>query len=101
MSNAPYYVYGMRGGVKLGDQTMVDGMIKDGLWCSFCDVHMGSHAEYTAKKAGVTRQAQDEFAAKSHQKAAAAIAAGKFKAEIVPVEIPGTKGPTIVDTDES
>ena len=52
MSNAPYYVYGMRNGVKLGDQTMVDGMIKDGLWCSSCDVHMGGHAEYTAKKAG-------------------------------------------------
>ena len=63
MSNAPYYIYGMRGGVKLGDQTMVDGMIKDGLWCAFCDVHMGGHAEYTAKKAGVTREAQDEFAA--------------------------------------
>src|SRR5581483_7554259 len=67
MSNAPYYVYGMRAGVKLGDQTMVDGMIRDGLWCSFCDVHMGGHAEYTAKKAGVTRQQQDEFAAQSHR----------------------------------
>ncbi len=55
MSNAPYYIYGMRGGVKLGDQTLVDGMIKDGLWCAFCDVHMGGHAEYTAKKAGVSR----------------------------------------------
>jgi acetyl-CoA C-acetyltransferase len=101
MSNAPYYNYGMRSGVKLGDQTIVDGMIKDGLWCSFCDVHMGSHAEYTAKKAGVTRQMQDEFAAKSHQKAIAAIDAGKFKDEIVPIQIPGKKGPTTVDTDES
>src|SRR3954464_3052431 len=73
MSNAPYYVYGMRNGVKLGDQPMVDGMIKDGLWCAFCDVHMGGHAEYTAKKAGVTREQQDEFAAKSHAKAIAAI----------------------------
>jgi acetyl-CoA C-acetyltransferase len=100
MSNAPYYTYGMRGGVKLGDQTLVDGMIKDGLWCSFCDVHMGSHAEYTAMKAGVTRAMQDEFSVKSHQKAAAAIEAGKFKAEIVPVQIPGRKGPTTVDTDE-
>ena len=72
MSNAPYYVYGMRNGVKLGDQTMVDGMIKDGLWCASCDVHMGGHAEYTAKKAGVTRQQQDEFAAASHRKAVAA-----------------------------
>src|SRR5512132_4124546 len=49
MSNAPFYNYGMRGGVKLGDQTIADGAIKDGLWCSFCDVHMGGHAEYTAK----------------------------------------------------
>ena len=100
MSNAPYYVYGMRNGVKLGDQSMVDGMIKDGLWCAFCDVHMGSHAEYTARKAEVTRERQDEFAAASHRKAVAAIEAGKFKAEIVPVQIPGRKGPTTVDTDE-
>src|SRR3954463_2094805 len=101
MSNAPFYVYGMRNGVKLGDQQMVDGMIKDGLWCAFCDVHMGGHAEYTAKKAGVTRAQQDEFAAKSHAKAIAAMEAGKFKDEIVRVEIPGRKGPTVVDTDES
>ena len=100
MSNAPYYNYGMRGGVKLGDQMLVDGMIKDGLWCAFCDVHMGGHAEYTAKKAGITRQAQDEFSAQSHKKAIAAIEAGKFKSEIVPVQIPGKKGPTTVDTDE-
>lgn len=100
MSNAPYYVYGMRGGVKLGDQQMVDGMIKDGLWCAFCDVHMGGHAEYTATKAGVTRAQQDEFAAQSHKKAIAAQQAGKFKAEIAPVTIAGRKGPTVVDTDE-
>ena len=101
MSNAPYYNYGMRGGVKLGDQTLVDGMIKDGLWCAFCDIHMGGHAEYTAKKAGVTRQQQDEFAAKSHAKAVAAMDAGKFKNEIVAVQIPGRKGPTIIEIDES
>jgi acetyl-CoA C-acetyltransferase len=100
MSNGPYYVYGMRSGVKLGDQKLVDGVIKDGLWCSACDVHMGGHAEYTAKKAGITRQQQDEFAASSHRKAVAAIESGKFKSEIVPVEIAGKKGPTIVDTDE-
>jgi acetyl-CoA C-acetyltransferase len=100
MSNAPYYNYGMRGGVKLGDQTLVDGMIRDGLWCSFCDVHMGGHAEYTAKKAGVTREMQDDFAAKSHRKAVAAIESGKFKDEIVAVQIPGRKGPTTIDTDE-
>jgi acetyl-CoA C-acetyltransferase len=100
MSNAPHYVFGMRGGVKIGDQTMVDGMIKDGLWCGTCDVHMGSHAEYTATKAGVTRAQQDEFAAASHAKAVAAQAAGKFATEIVPVEIPGRKGPTMVSVDE-
>src|SRR4051812_15372967 len=72
MSNAPFYVSGMRNGVKLGDQQMVDGMIKDGLWCAFCDVHMGGHAEYTATKAKVTRQQQDEFSAESHRKAIAA-----------------------------
>ena len=100
MSNAPYYVYGMRNGVKLGDQTMIDGMIRDGLWCSSCDVHMGGHAEYTAKKAGVTRRQQDEFAAASHRKAVEAQRAGKFAAEIVPVTIPGKKGDTVVDADE-
>src|SRR5437763_14976414 len=96
MSNAPYYVYGMRSGVKLTDQKMVDGMIKDGLWCASCDVHMGGHAEYTARKAGVTREDQDEFAAASHRKAVSAIEAGKFKGEIAPVQIAGKKGPTTV-----
>jgi acetyl-CoA C-acetyltransferase len=100
MSNAPYYVYGMRNGVKLGDQQMIDGMIKDGLWCSSCGVHMGSHAEYTAEKAKLTRQQQDEFAAASHKKAVAAQQGGKFKGEIAPVTIKGKKGDTVVDTDE-
>jgi acetyl-CoA C-acetyltransferase len=100
MSNAPYYVYGMRNGVKLGDQKMIDGMIKDGLWCASCDVHMGGHAEHTARKAKITREQQDQFAAQSHAKAVAAIEGGKFKSEIVAVEVPGKKGPTIVDTDE-
>jgi acetyl-CoA C-acetyltransferase len=101
MSNAPFYVYGYRSGVKFGDQTLVDGLIRDGLWCSFCDVHMGGHAEYTAKKAGITRQMADEFSAASHRKAVEAIKAGKFREEIVPVEVPGRKGPTVVDTDEN
>ncbi|HEX5437115.1 MAG TPA: acetyl-CoA C-acetyltransferase [Gemmatimonadaceae bacterium] len=100
MSNAPYYNYGMRSGVKFGDQTLVDGLIKDGLWCSFCDVHMGGHAEYTARKAGITREMQDAFALESHRKAVAAIDAGRFKDEIVPVKISGRKGTTTVDTDE-
>ena len=101
MSNAPHYVRGMRNGIKFGAQSMLDGLLTDGLWCSFYERHMGGHAEYTAKKAGITRARQDEFALESHQKAVAAIAAGRFKAEIAPVEIAGKKGPTIVDTDES
>jgi acetyl-CoA C-acetyltransferase len=100
MSNAAFYVYGMRNGVKFGDQTLVDGLIRDGLWCSFCEVHMGGHAEYTANKAGITREMADQFSVQSHQKAVAAQQAGKFKEEIVPVEIAGRKGPTIVDADE-
>jgi acetyl-CoA C-acetyltransferase len=100
MSNAPFYVQGMRNGVKLGDQQMVDGVIKDGLWCATCNVHMGGHAEYTAKKAHVSRQAQDEFAAESHRRAIAAQDAGKFKREIIPVAIPGKKGATVIDSDE-
>jgi acetyl-CoA C-acetyltransferase len=100
MSSAPYYVYGMRNGVKLGDQSMVDGMIKDGLWCATCDVHMGGHAEYTAKKASVSRAEQDDFAAASHRKAVAAQKEGRFKQEIAPVTIKGRKGDTVVDQDE-
>jgi acetyl-CoA C-acetyltransferase len=100
MSNAPYYMYGMRNGVKLGDQKLVDGMIRDGLWCAVCDVHMGGHAEYTARKAGLSREEQDRFAAESHAKAVAAQAGGKFAAEIAPVSIPGRKGPTVVSVDE-
>jgi acetyl-CoA C-acetyltransferase len=86
MSNAPHYVYGMRGGIKAGDQPLVDGMIRDGLWDSFSNTHMGNLAEYTAKKAGVSRQDQDEFALASHKKAVAAMEACHFKAETLPVE---------------
>jgi acetyl-CoA C-acetyltransferase len=100
MSNAPHYVLGMRGGVKIGNQTMVDGMIHDGLHCSSCDVHMGRHAEHTAAKGNVTRERQDAFAAQSHARAVAAQQGGEFDAEIVPVEVPGRKGPTIVSQDE-
>ena len=101
MSNAPHLVTGMRNGIKFGAQTMQDALIKDGLWCSFYNRHMGGHAEYTAKKAGITRQRQDEFAYQSHMKAVAAIEAGRFVNEIVKVEIAGKKGVTVVDTDES
>ena len=100
MSASPHYVYGMRMGIKAGNQTMVDGMIHDGLWDSFGTVHMGSYAEYTAEKAGVSRKDQDEFAYQSHRKAVAAMEAGKFAAEIVPVEVAGKGGPTKVSQDE-
>ena len=100
MSASPHYVYGMRGGVKAGNATMVDGMIHDGLWDSFGNVHMGSYAEYTAAKAGVTRQDQDAFALASHQKAVAAAETGKFSAEILPVEVAGKAGPTVLAADE-
>jgi len=101
MSNAPHYVYGMRGGIKAGNSELVDGMIRDGLWDSFSNTHMGNLAEYTAKKAGISREEQDEFALKSHQKAVKAMESCFFKAETVPVEISGTKGVTVVDKDES
>src|SRR5213592_2222862 len=100
MSNAPHYVYGMRGGIKVGNRELVDGMIRDGLWDSFSDVHMGSLAEYTAQKAAVSRADQDRFALASHQKAVAAMTACRFKAEIVPVEVPGRGTPTLIEKDE-
>ena len=100
MSNAPHYVYGMRGGIKAGNSQLVDGMIHDGLWDSFSNTHMGNLAEYTAKKAGVSRADQDRFALASHQKAVAAMAACRFKAETVPVAVPGRKGPTVIEKDE-
>jgi len=101
MSGAPHYVYGMRNGIKAGNQTMVDGMIHDGLWDSFGCCHMGEYAEYTAQKAGVSRADQDTFAYESHRKAVAATEAGKFKAEILPVQVPGRGGPTTLAADES
>ena len=101
MSTVPYYVRGMRGGVKFGNQTMEDGLIHDGLWCSFGACHMGGHAEYTAAKAGVSRADADAFSLRSHQKAVTAIEEGRFRDEIVPVEVKGRRGVTVVDTDES
>jgi acetyl-CoA C-acetyltransferase len=80
---------------------MVDGMIHDGLWDSFGCCHMGEYAEYTAEKAGVTREDQDRFAYQSHRKAIEAAEAGKFKAEILPVQVPGKSGPTSVAADEA
>ncbi len=101
MSASPHYLYGMRGGIKAGHQTLVDGMIHDGLWDSFGDNHMGSYAEYTAQKASISREDQDEFAYHSHRKAVAAMESGRFTAEILPVEVVGRKGTTVVSHDES
>jgi len=100
MSNVPFYLRNHRGGVKFGDQTLQDGLIYDGLWCSFGNCHMGGYAEYTADKVGISREAADTFAYNSHMKAVAAIEGGKFKDEILPVEIKHRKGVDLVDTDE-
>jgi acetyl-CoA C-acetyltransferase len=101
MSNAPYYLFGHRGGVKAGHGQLVDGVIHDGLWCAFEACHMGGHAEYTAFKAGITRADADAFALASHRKAIAAIDGGCFRDEIVPVEVRARKGTAVIDTDEA
>lgn len=101
MSQAPYLSMGVRDGFRMGDQTLIDSMIHDGLWCAFNDYHMGITAENISDQYEVTRQEQDEFAAWSQEKAAKAIQEGKFKDEIVAVEIPQRKGePIIFNTDE-
>jgi len=103
MSNCPFIISSaVRKGHKLGNQTMYDAMIYDGLWDSFTDQHMGLLGEFTAEHSNISREAQDEFAYNSHMKAVKAIQAGLFKDEIVPVEIPQRKGePIIFDTDET
>jgi len=101
MSNAPYVLPTSRWGQRMGDSTMVDTMIKDGLWDAFYDYHMGVTAENIAEKWGLTREMQDEFALSSQLKAEKAVKEGRFKDEIVPVEIPQRKGdPIVFDTDE-
>jgi len=101
MNLGPYLLPGARAGYRLGNAELVDSTVHDGLWCAICDVHMGVHAERVADKHDVTREAQDEFALRSHQRALAAIAQGRFADEIVPVEVPSRKGPITVDTDEN
>ncbi len=102
MSNAPYLLPKAREGYRMGNGTLVDSMINDGLWCAFENYHMGNTGEVVAERYGVTRAEQDEYALNSHRKAAAAQKAGKFKDEILPVEIPQKKGAAIVfDADES
>lgn len=101
MSQAPFLMKNARDGFKMGDQKVIDSMISDGLWCAFNDYHMGITAENLCERYSLTREEQDAFSAASQEKAAAAIENGKFKEEIVPVEIPQRKGdPVIFDTDE-
>ena len=101
MSRAPYLVSGRSGELKFGNQQLTDALLNDGLWDPFENWGMGMAAEFIADEYEVTREAMDKFALESHQKAAKAIEAGKFKAEIVPVQIPGRKGEvTLFDTDE-
>ncbi|HET9879475.1 MAG TPA: acetyl-CoA C-acyltransferase, partial [Candidatus Limnocylindria bacterium] len=101
MNLGPYLLPGARAGYRLGDQEVVDSTVHDGLWCSICDVHMGLHAERVAAKHDVTREAQDAFALRSHERAIAAIDSGAFEPEIVPVTVEGKKGPTNVSVDEN
>jgi len=101
MTRAPYLVPGRTGELRYGHVELKDSLLHDGLWDPFEDWAMGNAADFIAEEYEVTREAMDRFAAESHQKASAAIAAGKFKKEIVPVEVPGRKGQvTIIDTDE-
>jgi len=101
MSNAPFLLTKAREGYRLGNGTLVDAMIHDGLWCAFENYHMGNTGEVVAERYNVTRAEQDEYALNSHRKAAAAIKAGKFKDEILPIEILQKKGAAlVVDTDE-
>jgi acetyl-CoA C-acetyltransferase len=101
MSRAPYLVEGRSGELRFGHAQLTDALLKDGLWDPFEDWSMGMAAEFIAEEYGVSREAMDELAYQSHQKAIEAMDAGRFKDEIVPVEIPGRKGQvTVVDTDE-
>ena len=101
MSNAPYLLPKAREGYRLGHGTIIDSVIQDGLWCAFDNQHMGCTGEVVSERYNVPRAEQDEYALNSHRKAAAAIKSGRFRDEIVPVEIPQKKGAlTVFDTDE-
>src|SRR3989441_6758263 len=100
MSNAPYLLTKARTGYRMGNGEIIDAVVQDGLWCAFEDIHMGSEAEIIAEKFGVTREEQDRYSLQSHLKAAEATAAGRFKEEIVPVEVKQKKGMVVVEHDE-
>lgn len=100
MSNAPYLLPKARTGYRMGDGKIVDSVVQDGLWCAFENIHMGNEAEIIAEKFCVTRGEQDQFALQSHQNAAAATAAGRFKDEIIPVEVKQKKDSILIEHDE-
>jgi acetyl-CoA C-acetyltransferase len=103
MSNAPYLLQNARKGFRLGNQQVIDSMVHDGLWDIYNDYHMGITGENVAEKYGISREDQDEFAVNSHRKAIAAQKEGRFKSQIVPVELPAKKKsqpPVIFDKDE-
>lgn len=100
MSNCPYLLPRVREGWRMGDGALVDTMINDGLWCAFEQCHMGNSGEVVASHYRIDRAAQDEYAAASHAKAVAAIDAGWFTAEILPVSVPQKKGPPIVVSED-
>jgi acetyl-CoA C-acetyltransferase len=104
MTNAPYLLPQARKGYRLGDGQIIDSMVRDGLWDIYNDYHMGITGENVAEKYRITREEQDEFAMNSHRKAVTAIKEGRFKSQIVPVELPAKKkggAPFIFDKDES
>jgi acetyl-CoA C-acetyltransferase len=101
MSRAPFLLRGHREGVKFGDQEVTDALIYDGLRCAFEQWHMGCAADYIAQEHDISRQQQDEFSLQSHQRAAAATEAGRFKDEILPIEVKSRKGSVTVEADES
>lgn len=101
MSRAPYLLEGARSGLRMGDSALIDSMLRDGLWCASCDIHMGETAEYIAVKYGLSREEQDRFAAWSQQKAEQAMVSGRFGEEIVAVPVPQKKGTAeLFDRDE-
>src|ERR671924_1544912 len=101
MSQGPHLLPNARFGYRMGPATLQDAVIYDGLWSPWDDHHMGMSAEAIAEKRGISRQEQDEFSVRSHQRAVAAIREGRFRQEIVPVTVPGRRGATtVVDTDE-
>ncbi len=101
MSAVPYFAQGLRGGIRMGDSKIIDGMIHDGLWCPFHKVHMGVHGSAVPAEHGITREAMDQWALRSHQLAVKAIKNGILAEEIVPVSVPQRKGePIVVETDE-